>query len=816
VAVERLPLPLTPLVGRTEEITAVSALLNDSAARLVTLTGAGGVGKTRLALEVAAALRDRFADGVWFVGLAHVRDPALVIRTIADRLGVPEAGDQVVAAGLVAHLASRELLLVLDNFEQVTAAAPLLIELLGAAPGITILVTSRERLRVRGEQTVTVAPLPLPLAASERDEERVRLLSPDVAMSSPAVQLFVERAQAVQSDFALDQHNTFPVVQICGRLDGLPLALELAAARMAHISPGELVGRLDRRLTVLTGGARDLPDRQRTLRDTIAWSHDLLAPSEQALFRSLAVFAGGFTLDAAEKVAGSLGVRVSGDEPGIETGDGRRETGGRRLPDGETAGRQELLSPRHPDTPSPAVLDGIASLINKNLLRQVQGRAGSARFEMFETVREFALERLAESDEAMVRRRHADWCIDLAARSWEASWVNPVQLPMLDKMSDEHDNMRAALAWLAEGNDVVSWLNLMASCCPFWFFRSHRLEGRRWMERGLAALATSDVPLALRARVLHAAALLSEGESSAGPYLVESLPMWRQLGDQLYIGATLIEWGYLANSQGDYAHAAELCDEALATLDPKHTIWIAVAKLVRGRAEHGLGHLEAAAMWLQSSLDLGRNVDDIYNVGQALDHLALVALRRGNPTQAAPLLSESLHIWREVGRLECLAYCLGDVATLASATGQPAAARLWGAVTALRQVAGYEFGSPEREAFADAETGLRSSLGEVVFAQEFAAGRLLGVEEALAEATAVLAAAASALKATPASDPYGLTPREHDVLKLLVAGQTDREIAESLFISRHTAMKHVANILAKLEVSSRTAAATVALRDGLA
>ena len=212
---------------------------------------------------------------------------------------------------------------------------------------------------------------------------------------------------------------------------------------------------------------------------------------------------------------------------------------------------------------------------------------------MFETVREYALERLAESDEAVVRRRHADWCIDLADRSWEASWVNPVQLPMLDQMSDEHDNMRAALAWLADGDDLVSWLRLMASCCPFWFFRSHRLEGRRWMERGLAALATSDVPLALRARVLHAAALLSEGESSAGPYLVESLPMWRQLGDRLYIGATLIEWGYLANSQGDYAHAAELCDEALATLDPNHTIWIAVAQLVRGRAEHGLGHLEA-------------------------------------------------------------------------------------------------------------------------------------------------------------------------------------------------------------------------------
>ncbi len=606
------------------------------------------------------------------------------------------------------------------------------------------------------------------------------------------MQLFVERAQAVQSDFALDQHNTFPVVQICGRLDGLPLALELAAARMAHLSPGELVGRLDRRLTVLTGGARDLPDRQRTLRDTIAWSYDLLSPEEQALFRSLGVFTGGFTLEAAEQVAGSQGGRVASDEA------------------------RESPTPRPLETSTPSVLDGIASLINKNLLRQVQGRAGSARFEMFETVREYALERLAERDEKVVRRRHADWCIALADQSWESNWINPVQLPVLDQMSDEHDNMRSALAWLEAEDDLLSWLRLMTACCPFWFFRSHRLEGRRWMERGLVALTKADVPLELRARVLHGAAILAEGEGAAEPFLEESLPLWRQLGDRLYIGVTLTEWGYAANSRGAYAQAAAMCDEALTTLDPSHSIWIAVARLVRGRAEHGLGHLDQAASWLQSCLELGRKVADVYNVGQALDHLAIVALRRGDIAQAAPLLSESLHIWREVGRLECLACCLGGVATLASATGQPAAARLWGAVTGLRQVAGYEFGLPERDAFVRAETGLRSRLGEAVFAQEFAAGRLLGLDEALAEATAVLVSSASAPKEAPASDPYGLTPREHDVLQLLVAGQTDREIAETLVISRHTAMKHVANILAKLEVSSRTAAATVAVRDGLA
>jgi DNA-binding CsgD family transcriptional regulator len=383
-------------------------------------------------------------------------------------------------------------------------------------------------------------------------------------------------------------------------------------------------------------------------------------------------------------------------------------------------------------------------------------------------------------------------------------------------MSDEHDNMRAALNWLEASNDLVDGLRLAAALSPFWYYRSHCTEGRRWLERCLTAAAGSDVPLMVRARALHGAAILREGDPTSVPYLEASLPLWRELGDRWGIGASLSYLALVANNQGAYRRAAELCDEALAVFEPSDAIWVSVAQLVHGRAQLGKGDLRQARNWFQSGLAIVRDVGDVYGIGQLLDHLALVALRSGDAGTAATLLAESLPIWRGVARQESLAHCLAEIAVLAMATGQAAAARLWGAVAGLRQITGYEFPLPERNDFERSEAALRTELAAAVFDREYAAGNALGLDEALAEAEAVLAGAADAAQKTPRpATIFGLTPRELEVLRLVVAGQSDREIAETLFISRRTAEGHVAGILAKLGVRSRAAAVAAALGSGM-
>jgi predicted ATPase/DNA-binding CsgD family transcriptional regulator len=788
----------TPLLGREQELQAAHQhLLADAPpVRLLTLTGPGGTGKTRLALAIGGTLVDRFEDGVFVVDLAPLRDAQFVASAVAQTLSLQTTGDQTAFDWLLGYLQPRRVLLILDNFEHVLEAAALLSQLLTACPRIQILVTSRARLRLRWEHVISVPPLEVP--------DLLRLPDPEALARVPSVMLFVERACAIDPGFALTEANAGAVAELCVRLDGLPLALELAAARIDVLTPQGILARLDRPLELLAADTGDVAERHHTMRLTVGWSYDLLSPAEQKLFRRMAVFAAGCLANAAAAVC----------EP--------HETNDAAQPNGGSSGL--------------GILDGLSALAGRSLLRRTNA-GGDMRFSMFETIRAFALERLEECGELEdAGRRARDFFLTLAEQT-EPNLIGPDQAVWLNGLEQEHDNLRSALRWSIERGAAEEGLRLAGALWRFWFTRRHLVEGSQWLDECLELERSKLVAPDIRAKALNGAGNLAHARGDltrAAALHHEALAVRQALGDRGGIAVSLNSLANVAVDRGDYVAARALHENSLRLrreLGDRRSIAIALNNLsVIARDE---GDWERAATLSRESLGLFRELGDKHGVALAMVTLGAAQYYLGSHAEATALHQQSLALFSELENKREIAECLEVLAMLARAQDQPLqAARLFGAAEAALEEVGSSMGPSRNPRYGTYVALLREQLGHEAFTSAWAEGRIMRLEDAIAAALAVGQPAEPAseeparertqsLSASPAAPTFvglnmqRLTRREQEVAALLARGLTNRQIAEELTIAERTAETHVLKIMNKLGLNRRAQLTAWALKHEL-